>query len=80
MAADLDKWKRAVVHLEGAAGSLPVEEVMERMREISQSIANAEGNATLLLDEVMGRDRRFHGTALFVQDDDARYLVTRDMY
>jgi hypothetical protein len=74
----LEKWKRAVIHLEGAADSQPPRLLMESLANLHKR--SEEGEDTL--DEMSEclkrgiRDLRFQGTAVFIQHEDHRYLLT----
>lgn len=74
----LEKWKRAVIHLECATDS---EHFYDRIKRIDQQRALLdEGQITheQFSAEVAGRSRdvRFHGTALFLSHAGRRYLLT----
>lgn len=74
----LEKWKRAVIHLECATDS---EHFYDRIKRIDQKrtlldqgqITHEQFSEELL---VQGRDVRFHGTALFLSHEGRRYLLT----
>jgi hypothetical protein len=72
----LERWKRAVVHLEGAADSVPLEERLAGLREMTERLADPDTPGDLVLDTPPTRDIRFRGTAVIVQADDGCYLVT----
>ena len=74
----LDKWKRAVVHLECATDS---EHLYDRTKRIDQQRALLEGgqiSREQFANELLAhsRDIRFHGTALFLVHSGRRYLLT----
>lgn len=74
----LEKWKRAVIHVECATDS---EHFYDRIKRIDQQRALLEqGQVTWeqFAEEVTGRSRdmRFHGTALFLSHAGRRYLLT----
>lgn len=74
----LDKWKRAVIHLECATDS---EHFYDRIKRIDQQRALLDqGKITheQFSEEVAGRSRdiRFHGTALLLSHAGRRYLLT----
>lgn len=74
----LEKWKRAVVHLECATDS---EHFYDRIKRIDEQRALLEkGQITheQFAQEIAGRirDIRFHGTALLLSYEGCRYLLT----
>jgi S1-C subfamily serine protease len=76
----LQRWKRAVVHLEGAADSEGVrarmEQAISRVGELTKRGAPLE-EVVVAADEIRIRDLRFTGTATLVEDGDGRkYLIT----
>jgi hypothetical protein len=74
----LDKWKRAVIHLECATDS---EHFYDRIKRINQQRAQLEQGQISheqFAEELAGRSRdiRFHGTALLLAHGGRRYLLT----
>lgn len=74
----LEKWKRAVVHLECATDS---EHFYDRIKRIDEQRALLEKGLITheqFSEELAGRSRdiRFHGTALFISHAGRRYLLT----
>lgn len=63
---NIEKWQKAVIHLEGAADSLSPEEIIERYRSQNS------------IDQISlpSRDIRFRGTAIYYADETGRYLLT----
>jgi len=74
----LQKWKKAVIHLECATDSDIFYERIKRIDE--QRVLLEQGKITheRFLAEILGRSRdiRIHGTALFLIDAGRRYLLT----
>jgi hypothetical protein len=71
-----ERWKRAVIHIEGAADSMRLDERITRMKEIAGALSDPESPAGLQLDPLPSRDLRFRGTAVFVADGEDRFLLT----
>lgn len=70
----MDRWKRAVVHLEGAADSTSMSARMQAMKDRSAGkITEDQYNEAVLSGS---RDLRYQGTALYISKGEARYLVT----
>lgn len=74
----LEKWKRAVIHLECATDS---EHFYDRIKRIDQQRAQLEQGQISheqFAEELAGRSRdiRFHGTALLLAHAGRRYLLT----
>jgi S1-C subfamily serine protease len=74
----LDKWKRAVIHLECATDSV---NIFDRIKLIDEQVGLLrEGKITQeqFAEKISGgsRDIRFHGTALFLSHNGRRYLLT----
>jgi hypothetical protein len=74
----LEKWKRAVVHLECATDS---EHFYDRIKRIDEQRALLDQGKIMheqFAEEISSRSRdvRFHGTALFLSHAGRRYLLT----
>jgi S1-C subfamily serine protease len=74
----MQRWKQAVIHLEGAASSIPMHEMgraAEAMWKAQErgDRAEAEAQRQILLQ---GRDRRVLGSAVFLRYKASYYLVT----
>jgi S1-C subfamily serine protease len=74
----LDKWKRAVIHLECATDSV---NIFDRVKLIEEQVGLLrEGKITReqFAEKISGgsRDIRFHGTALILSHNGRRYLLT----
>lgn len=74
----LDKWKRAVIHLECATDS---EHFYDRIKRIDQQrllLEQGQISHEQFAEDLAGRSRdiRFHGTALFLSHAGRRYLLT----
>jgi hypothetical protein len=76
----LDRWKRAVVHLECATDSDHISDVMARRMKLAEQLQQGSISAQDYAKEMMSnwrsRDIRYHGTALFLTDAGRRYLLT----
>jgi len=74
----IERWKRAVVHLECATDSQALDERISKIRRYQEQLKNGEISYESIKDDMWdgSRDRRFHGTALFLSHKDARYLLT----
>lgn len=74
----LEKWKKAVVHLECATDSKSFEDRQKRSSELRADMEKGLITYEQLqeLDSFKGRDVRFHGTALFISHEGRRYLLT----
>jgi hypothetical protein len=77
----LNKWKKAVIHVECATDSEHFYDKIKRDRELiekfeSEKISQDEFMEERLLIWGESRDIRFRGTALFLIHDSKRYLVT----
>lgn len=74
----LDRWKKAIVHLECAADELPWRDHERRIVEAHAALARGELSAQQFSEamRVRGRELRYHGTALYVVHRGRRYLVT----
>ncbi len=75
---DLERWKRCVIHLEGAADSAGLDERMAHAQALAERIRADERPSEDALAELTRRSRdiRFRGTAIFLEHEGRRYLVT----
>lgn len=67
------------MHLEGAVDGVPIQERIEAMRAMAARLGDPDAPKTLDPEEearVRGRDIRSWGTAVFIEDNDAHYLLT----
>lgn len=78
MIEGLEKFKKAVVHLECAADSKSYEEQSRRQNELQQQFREGKLSADALSKELLklNRDYRSQGTAIFLQHENRRYLIT----
>jgi len=76
--AMLERWKKAVVHLEGASDSEHIYDFIKRLERLRQQLEKKEISWEQFIQESSqhNRDIRHHGTALFVTHKGKRYLVT----
>ncbi len=74
----MEKWKKAVVHLECATDSEQFQDQRKRIDSLSQKLHEGEITKEVFLEQIRGktRDIRFHGSAVFLKYNDRRYLVT----
>src|SRR5712672_1428196 len=74
----LEKWKRAVIHLECATDSEHFYDRIKRMDEQRALLDQGRITHEQFAEEIVGRSRdiRFHGTALFLSHAGRRYLLT----
>ena len=74
----LERWKRAVVHLECAADSVNIYDRIEKHEELVALLKNGEITKEELASKLSegSRDIRIHGTALFLSHAGRRYLLT----
>src|SRR4051795_10331360 len=74
MQGNLLKWKRAVLHLECVADTTSPDE-LELLGKIGENITLEE--ASEIADWLQSRrDKRYHGTAIFLVENSTYYLVT----
>jgi Trypsin-like peptidase domain len=76
---NLERWKRCVVHLEAAADSVGHDEQMAQLRSFGERLQS--GGNPPSPDEMLAlgrgsRDKRYGGTAVFLQHENRRYLIT----
>ncbi|MDC7770349.1 serine protease [Priestia megaterium] len=78
-----EDWKKAIVHLEGATDSVSWEEKQRLIDELRGAIKSKEDidehELFTMETEIMGkgsRDLRYQGTAIFLEHESRRYLVT----
>lgn len=74
----LEKWKKAVVHLECARDSESRDENRKRTRELIDLMRKGEITEEACFEAMNSgyRDVRHHGTALFISHEGRRYLLT----
>lgn len=72
--SNLERWKKAVIHLEGAADSMTAAESQRLFKE--SSAGNISNEEYMELRKQGMRDKRFRGTAVYIQDGNKFYLVT----
>jgi len=75
---NINKWKKAVVHLECAIDSEHFYDRMKRMDELRKQLEEGAISQEEYTTQIAGktRDVRFHGTAIFLKHNDKRYLLT----
>jgi len=74
----MDKWKKAVVHLECAADSVHFYDRIEKVQALWRDFEEDKITRKELLEEFNkgSRDIRWQGTAIFFVHKEKRYLVT----
>ena len=74
----LEKWKRAVIHLECATDSEHFYDRIERINQQRALLDKGQITHEKFSEEIAGRSRdiRFHGTALLLSHAGRRYLLT----
>lgn len=78
----IEKWQKAVVHLEGAADSIPFERKQIQIQQIQQKMGDGEYTDQEYMEMISSimnqgsRDIRSQGTAVFVEDEGRKYLIT----
>lgn len=74
----MDKWKKAVIHIECATDSEHFYDRIKRIelmrKELDKGEISHEQFAEKITDKT--RDLRYHGTAIFVAHEGRRYLIT----
>lgn len=73
---DIERWKRAVVHLEGAADSEQAVTIRDAIWQASRDIDDPAEWQELMRHMPTGRDMRARGTAIFLRHEGSRFLVT----
>ena len=74
----LEKWKKAVVHLESVTDSKRQEDQKTTVNDLFRRVEDGEMTIEQMGQELLEgtRDVRFHGTSLFVHHAGRRYLLT----
>ncbi len=74
----MEKWKKAVVHLECATDSEQFQDQRKRIDSLFQKLHEGEISKEDFLEQISGktRDIRFHGSAIFLKYNKRRYLIT----
>jgi hypothetical protein len=74
----MEKWKKAVVHLECATDSEQFQDQRKRIDNLFQKLRDGDISKEDFLDQISGktRDIRFHGSAIFLKHNKRRYLIT----
>lgn len=74
----MEKWKKAVVHLECATDSEHFHAQRKHIDSLFQKLNEGEISKEDFLEQISGktRDIRFHGSAIFLKYNERRYLVT----
>jgi hypothetical protein len=73
---NIEMWKKAVVHIEGAADSAVAQARRDSIWEASRAIEDPGKWHELMSQMPAGRDVRTHGTAVFIRRNGKRFLVT----
>lgn len=74
----MDKWKKAVVHLECATDSEHIYDRIKRINSLQDKLNKGEISREEFAKQIgLGsRDIRYHGTAVFMINNKRRYLIT----
>lgn len=74
----LEKWKKAVIHLEAATDSVDSDHYAEKIKELSKLLGEQKITREQydLAISSGSRDIRYHGTAIFLAHEGRRYLLT----
>ncbi len=75
----LQRWKKAVIHLECITDKEFLDQRIKHWDELIKKHKSGEISTEELalgFEETEGRDLRYHGTAIFLNHDERRYLVT----
>lgn len=74
----MDKWKRAVVHLECATDSEHFYDRIKRIEDLSKNLKEGKISRDEFTTQIgiKTRDIRYHGTAIFLIHNGRRYLIT----
>ncbi len=73
---NIEMWKRAVVHIEGAADSVEAVALRNAIWQASRSVEDPNQWHELMRHMPRGRDVRARGTAIFVRHNGRRFLAT----
>jgi hypothetical protein len=74
----MDRWKRAVIHIECAGDSEYVHDRLKRIEALRQELAKGNITDDQFSKEISDRTRdiRYQGTAVFITHNGRRYLLT----
>ncbi len=74
----MNKWKKAVIHLECATDSEHFYDRMKRIDVLRAELSDGKITEDQFTEAMSGgsRDLRYHGTAIFLEHDGGRYLLT----
>lgn len=74
----LERWKRAVIHLECATDSVSLDKRIQRWDTIHRKFEEGDISPEEVAREYQrgSRDKRYHGTAIFLEHERRRYLLT----
>ena len=78
----LERWKKAVIHLESATDSEDFYDRRKRDDQLREQLQRGQITQEEFSNQISGpgsgpgRDVRYHGTSLFIRHKDKRYLVT----
>lgn len=75
----LQKWKKAVIHLEGATDSKSLDDLIKTTQTLNEKLAKGEityEEYEVEINNIPSRDKRYRGTAIFFIHEKKRYLIT----
>lgn len=74
----MDKWKKAVIHLECATDSEHFYDRIKRIEHLQKEFNEGKITHDEFVEQIAGRTRdlRYHGTAIFVAHENRHYLIT----
>lgn len=73
---DIEMWKRAVIHIEGAADSVKAVALRNAIWQAAHSVEDPDQWHELMRHWPVGPDIRTRGTAVFVRRNGKRFLIT----
>ena len=74
----MDKWKKSIIHLECATDSEHFYDRIKRIDSLRKELDEGKINRVDFAKSIgeKSRDIRFHGTAIFLADNNKRYLIS----
>lgn len=74
----IEKWKKAVIHLECATDSEHFSDRVKRIEGLRKDLEEGRISHEQFADQIMAQTRnlRYHGTAIFLVHENKRYLIT----
>lgn len=84
----LKRWKKAVIHLEGVTDQTSayerqrgIDELVEKLDDLAKTLEPSQSPVVPSenfgsLSVLLGSEKRYHGTAVFLRHEEKRYLIT----